>query len=113
MIVQSGTGTLTQASGTLDLGANAMLSAGTVQIEGGTLLADGPSATITSSLFYASSSTSSYQGILAGSGNSLTVNNPGCVLILSGSNDSYMGGTIVQAGTLEVMSSDEYLTGRP
>jgi autotransporter-associated beta strand protein len=94
---------LTQTAGQLELGTGAALSAGTVAINGGVLLADGPAAAITADLIYDSSSPSSYQGILAGAGNSLTVNNPGALLVLSGSN-TYQGGTYVAAGTLIAVS---------
>ena len=105
MLVGNGAGTLTQTAGSLELGTNATLSAGTVQINGGTLLADGPAATITSSLIYASSAASTYQGILTGAGNSLTLDNPAALLILSGSSNSYTGDTVVAAGTLEITSA--------
>jgi len=75
-----------------------------VQINGGILLADGPAATITASLVYASSSQSNYQGVLAGVGNSLTVNNPAALLILSGTG-LYTGGAFVNAGILAVTTS--------
>ena len=104
MVVEN-SGTLTQTAGALHLGASAALSAGAVAIDGGTLLADGPLAAITSSLVYASSSTSNYQGILAGAGNSLTLDNPAALLILSGANDSYTGGTYIEEGTLEITSA--------
>jgi autotransporter-associated beta strand protein len=104
MVVQNG-GTLTQNSGVLRLGGSATLTAGEVAIDGGTLRADGPLAAITSSLLYASPSASTYQGVLAGSGNSLTLDNPAALLILSGAGNSYTGGTYVQAGTLEITSA--------
>ena len=102
MVVNNGTGVLTQTAGTLELGAAAALSAGTVAINGGTILADGPGGTITANLLYASSSTSTYQGILAGAGDSLAVDNPSAVLVLSGSGNSYTGGTFVTSGELIV-----------
>jgi hypothetical protein len=105
MLVGNGAGTLTQTAGSLELGTNATLSAGTVEINGGTLLAGGPAATITSSLIYASSAASTYQGILTGAGNSLTLDNPAALLILSGSSNSYTGGTVVATGTLEITSA--------
>ena len=76
MVVNNGGGMLTQTSGTLEMGTGASLSAGSVEINGGVLLADGPAAMITANLFYSSSSASTYQGILAGAGNSLCVENP-------------------------------------
>ncbi len=104
MLVQNG-GTLTQTSGVLEVGASGTLTAGAVEINGGTLLADGRLATITASLLYASPSASTYQGILAGAGKSLTLDNPAALLILSGSSNSYTGGTYVEAGTLEITSA--------
>jgi autotransporter-associated beta strand protein len=99
MVVENG-GSMTQTGGTLHLGPTATLTAGTVQINGGTLLADGPAATITANLVYASPSASTYQGVLAGGGNSLSVNNVAAVLILSGAN-TYGGGTSINNGTLQ------------
>jgi autotransporter-associated beta strand protein len=101
MVVENG-GTLTQTSGVLHLGSSATLTAGMVEINGGMLLADGPLATITASLSYASSSISTYQGVLAGARNTLTLDNPAALLVLSGSSNSYTGGTYVEAGTLEI-----------
>jgi len=109
MVVQNG-GTLTQTAGTLHLGPSATLTAGTVQINGGTLLADGPAATITANLVYASPSASTYGGILAGGGNSLSVNNPAAVLTLSGANN-YTGGTSVTSGTLVVENQSAIPSG--
>ena len=93
-----------QSSGTLEMGTAATLSAGTVAIDGGTLLADGPGGEITANLVYGSSSASSYQGVLAGVGNSLTVDNPRAKLVLSGSGNTYAAGTFVMAGELVVSS---------
>ena len=104
LFVQSGTGTVTQSIGTLELGANTALSAGTVQINGGTIEADSPSALLSASLVYDAAGTNTYQGRIAGAGNSLTLDNPAAVLILSGS-DTYTGGTNVLGGTLIVDSS--------
>ena len=102
MVVDNGSGALSQTSGTLEMGTGATLSAGSVEISGGILLADGLAAMITANLFYSSSSTSTYQGILAGAGNSLTVDGSAAVLVLSGTGNSFTGGTYVEAGTLEV-----------
>ena len=104
MVVNNGAGVLAQSSGTLEMGTGASLSAGSVAITGGILLADGPAALITANLVYTSSSASTYQGILAGAGNTLTVDNPAAVLVLSGSGNSYTGGTFVTAGDLVVTS---------
>ena len=81
-----------------------MLSAGTVSIDGGALLADGPGGEITASLVYGSSSASIYQGVLAGTSDSLTVNGSGAALVLSGRVNSYTGGTFVTSGELIVVN---------
>ena len=99
IVVDNGKGLLVQTAGTLEIGTGATMSAGTVEIAGGILLADGPGGVIAASLVYGSSSASTYQGTLAGEGNSLTVNNPNAVLVLSGSG-SYTGGTYVESGSL-------------
>ena len=85
-----------------NLAAARALSAGLVEINGGTLLADGPGGTITASLVYGSPAASTYQGVLAGGGNSLTVDNPLATLVLSGTDNSYAAGTFVAAGELVV-----------
>jgi fibronectin-binding autotransporter adhesin len=103
MVVDNGAGVFLQSAGTLEMGTGATLSAGSVEISGGKLLADGPVATITANLIYDSPAASTYQGILAGAGNSLTVNGAGALLVLSGSN-TYGGDTNVQSGTLVVDS---------
>jgi autotransporter-associated beta strand protein len=104
MSVGNGEGTVTQTAGTLEIGTGATLTAGAVQVNGGTLLADGPAATISASLVYSSSSASRFQGTLAGAGTSLTLNDPSAILVLSSSN-SFTGGTIVNAGTLVLTSN--------
>jgi DNA-binding beta-propeller fold protein YncE len=109
MVVASG-GTMTQTAGTLHLGPSATLTAGTVQINGGTLEADGPAATIAASLVYASPAKSTYQGILTGSGNSLIVDNPAAELILGGTGN-YTGGTTVEEGLLVIDSSEAIPSG--
>ena len=110
MVLQSG-GTLTQTSGSLHLGTSATLSAGAVDIKGGTLLADGSAATIAASLVYASSSSSTYEGILTGAGDSLTLDNPDAILVLSGASNSFRSGTYVEAGELELASAGALLEG--
>ncbi len=105
MVIDNGAGILSQSAGKLEMGTGATLSAGTVEISGGILLADGPAAVITANLVYSSSSTSTYQGVLAGAGNSLSVDNPLAKLVLSGTSDSYTGGTFVTAGELVVTSA--------
>jgi hypothetical protein len=105
MVVNNGAGLLTQTAGVLEMGVSATLSGGTVAIDGGVLLADGPGGTITANLVYSSSLTSTYQGILAGAGNSLTVDNPLATLVLSGTGNTYTGGTFVTAGQLIVIGA--------
>ena len=50
MNVENGAGIVAQTSGVLEIGTGAALTAGTVEIAGGTLVADGPGATIKASL---------------------------------------------------------------
>ena len=104
MSVNNGAGLLAQTGGQLEIGTSAALSAGSVAMDGGTLLADGPGGEITADLIYGSSSASTYQGVLAGAGNSLTVDDPLAKLVLSGSGNTYAAGTIVAAGELVVTS---------
>jgi hypothetical protein len=104
MVVDNGTGLLSQTAGTLEMGTGATLSAGTVAINGGILLADGPGGVITANLVYGSSTASTYVGVLAGVGDSLLVSNPFATLVLSGSDNSYSAGTLVAAGELFVTS---------
>ena len=111
LTLSNGTGTLTQIAGTLHVGSNAAISAGTAQINGGTLVAAGPATLITANLVYASSSTSNYQGRLNGAGKSLTVNNPAALLVLSGSNNIYSGGTFVTSGTLDLAGNGAFPDG--
>jgi autotransporter-associated beta strand protein len=113
MAVNNGAGLLTQTGGQLEIGTGAALSAGTVAINGGTILADGPGGSITANLLYASSSASTYQGVLAGSGDSLSVNNASAVLVLSGSGNSYTGGTTVTSGELIVGNPGGIADGTP
>lgn len=105
MVVDNGAGALAQSGGMLEIGTSAALSAGTVEIAGGTLLADGPDGEITASLVYASPSASTYQGVLAGADTSLTLDNPAALLFLSGTSNSFMGGTYVETGTLVITSA--------
>jgi autotransporter-associated beta strand protein len=102
MVVDNAAGVLTQTAGTLEMGTGAALSAGSVEINGGVLRADGPGALITANLIYDSPAASTYQGVLAGAGNALTVS--GGLLVLSGTNNSYSGGTFVMGGQLVVTS---------
>src|SRR5262249_1360154 len=111
LVVENGAGLVAQSSGTLEIGTGALLSAGTVQINGGTLLADGPAGEIAANLAYASSSASNYQGIIAGAGNLLTINNPMAVFVLSGSGNSYMAGTSVASGKLIVTNPGAIASG--
>ncbi len=104
MTIQSGSGSLVQTGGSLSIGNGATVAAGTIEIAGGTISAADPTALLNSSLDYTSPASSTFQGILAGAGNSLTVNNPAALLILSGSSNTFGGGTNVEAGKLELTS---------
>ena len=103
MVVNNGAGVLAQSSGTLEMGTGAS-PAGSVAITGGILLADGPAALITGQPGLHQFIGEHLSGHLAGAGNTLTVDNPAAVLVLSGSGNSYTGGTFVTAGDLVVTS---------
>lgn len=95
------TGLVTSSSGTFSIGSSGNLTAnGDLAITGGTLAAAGTSSTITGSVNYTSSSDSSFQGIIAGSGRTLTLNGAS-TLALSGFN-TYTGATAVTSGKMIV-----------
>jgi DNA-binding beta-propeller fold protein YncE len=102
IVVDNGAGLYLQTGGNLELGASATLSAGTIAINGGTFMADGQGSLVTASLAYASSQASTYQGILAGPGTTVNVDNANSLLVLSGTSNSYGGGTFVTAGVLAI-----------
>ena len=67
----------------------------------GNSTAGNSSSTITGDVNYTSPSNSTFGGIIAGSGKTLTLNNPAATLILTGAN-TYTGGTNNPAGTLQI-----------
>ena len=85
-IVQSSTGSIT---GNVNVG------------NGGTLATTSTAATILGSLTYTSSVSSTYGGLIGGNASAVTLNSPGAMLTLSGSNQ-YGGGTFIQGGTLKL-----------
>ncbi len=100
----SATGVVTVTSGTLTIGTAGNLSAPAgLNVTGGSFAAGGAASTLTSSLNYASSSTSTFSGVIAGPGATVTMNTPG-LLTLSGAN-TYTGGTTINAGTLTISGS--------
>jgi len=99
------TGLITSSSGTFTIGSGANLTAnGDLDITGGTLAAGDSSSTITGNVNYTSPSNSLFAGIIAGSGKTLTLNNPAATLTLTGAN-TYTGGTTITSGTLQIGSN--------
>jgi fibronectin-binding autotransporter adhesin len=94
------TGVVTSSSGTFTIGTGANLTANSgLNVTGGTIVSGDISSTITGSVNYTSGVNSTFGGIIAGSGKTLTMNNGSATLTLNGAN-SYTGTTAVQAGTL-------------
>ena len=95
-------GLVTVSSGTFTIGSGANLRAdGGLSVTGtGTIAATDASAKITGSVSYLSSSNSTFAGIIAGAGKTLTLNNPTTTLTLAGPS-IYTGATTVTAGTLK------------
>jgi autotransporter-associated beta strand protein len=94
------TGAVTSSSGTLSIGAGANLTAnGGLNVTGGSLVAGSSASTVSGSVNYTSATASTFGGIIAGSGKTLTLNNAATTLTLTGVN-SYTGNTGVTAGTL-------------
>jgi fibronectin-binding autotransporter adhesin len=92
------------------IGSGADLTATTgVTIAGGTLGAADGSSTITGNVNYTSGSNSTFAGMIAGLGKTLTMNKAGSILTLTGAN-TYTGATTITAGTLAVNGS---LAGSP
>lgn len=89
-------GAVTASSGVFHLNGNLTDSAG-VNVTGGTISGTG---TLTGPLNYTSSSSSTFDGVVAGAG-PVTMNKAGATLTLTGSN-SYTGATNVLAGTLQL-----------
>ena len=80
---------------TIGNGANLTATAG-VNLTGGQIAGTG---TLTGNLNDTSAQASTFAGVIAGAGNTLTVNNAATTLTLSGAN-TYTGGTLVNAGSL-------------
>jgi fibronectin-binding autotransporter adhesin len=98
-------GVVTSSSGTFTIGSSGHLTASSgLNVTGGTLAAAGPNSTITGNVTYTSSQSSTFAGVIAGAGSTLTLNNVNSTLTLSGTN-TYTGATNVQAGTLVVNGS--------
>ena len=96
------TGTTTSSSGVFTIGSGANLTAaGGLSISGGTLVASDSTSTITGNVSYTSASSGTFGGVIAGSGNSLTMNKASSTLALTGLS-TYTGSTFINAGTLSV-----------
>lgn len=96
------TGIVTVNSGNFNVGTGANLTASNgVNVAAGTISSTDATGTITGSLNYASSSTSTYGGVIAGAGSSVTASGPGA-LVLGGSNTYGGGTTITGGGTLQL-----------
>lgn len=95
-------GAVTSSSSTFNIGSGANLTAnGDLNVTGGSIAAGSSSSTITGNVNYTSVSSSTYQGVVAGSGKTLTMNNSASTLTLSGTS-TYTGATTVSAGSLLV-----------
>ena len=102
---------ITSTSGTLTLSSGADLWAdGGLNIAGGTLAAGNASSTIIGSVDYTSSASSTFGGIITGTGKTVTMNNASGTLALSGAN-TYTGGTTISAGTLLANGSNSTGSG--
>jgi autotransporter-associated beta strand protein len=107
------TGVVTSSSGNLTIGNGANLTAnGGLNVTGGSLIAFNATSTLTGSLNYTSSANSTFAGIIAGSGKTVTMNTSAATLTLSGAN-TYTGATIINAGTVTVTGSLNGTTGTP
>ena len=99
------TGLITSSSGIFTIGNDANLTAnGNLNVTGGSLTAGNPFSTLTGSLEYTSNSNTTFAGIIAGSGKTLTMNRANTRLTLSGAN-TYTGATNITSGTLEISGS--------
>ncbi len=105
------TGVATSSSGTLTIGNGANLTANVgLNVTGGSISAGSATATLTGNLNYTSSTGSTFAGVIAGGGRTVTMNNSAATLTLSGAN-TYTGATIIKAGTLTVTGSLNGTTG--
>ena len=96
------TGLVTSSSNTFTIGAGANLTAnGGLAVTGGSIAGTG---TITGSVNYTSTTGSTWAGVIAGTGSTLTMNSAGTTLTLTGAN-TYTGTTSVIAGTLLLANS--------
>ena len=96
------TGLVTSSSGTFTIGAGANLTANAgLNVTGGSIVAGNDASTITGSVSYTSTTNSSYGGVIAGTGKTLTLNSAGTTLTLTGAN-TYTGLTTITAGTLKL-----------
>ena len=99
--VKNGTGDLVQTGGSFSVGSGATIAAGMLNISGGTISATDSTALVTASLNYTSPVNSTFNGIIAGAGRTVTLNNPAATLTLSAKN-TYSGVTTVIDGILEI-----------
>ena len=100
------TGAVTSSGGTFMIGSGANLTAnGGMNVTGGTLLAGAATSTITGNVSYTSSTNSTFSGVFAGSGKTITMNATGSTLTLSG-NNTYTGATTVSGGTLQASAAN-------
>jgi outer membrane autotransporter protein len=105
------TGLVTSSSGTFTIGNGANLTAnGNLNVTGGSIASGNSASTITGSVNYTSATSSSFGGVIAGAGKTLTMNNADATLTLSGAN-SYTGGTTISAGTIVAGSASALGTG--
>jgi hypothetical protein len=92
-------------NGNFNIGSGANLTAiSGLSVLGGTISATDSTSTLTGSLNYTSGGNSIFAGVIAGAGNTVTVNNSAGNLTLGGVN-TYTGLTSVTAGTLTVNGS--------
>src|SRR5262249_52524694 len=97
----NGAGGVTVASGTFTIGTGANLTAaGGLGVTGGTIAAGSATSTITGSVNYTSPANSTFQGVIAGAGKSVSVGGPG-TLTLTAAN-TYDGPTTISGGVLSV-----------
>jgi autotransporter-associated beta strand protein len=104
-------GVVTSSSGTLNIGSGANLTATAgLNVTGGTISSTDSTGTITGSVNYTSPSSSTFNGVIAGSGSTVTMNSSSATLTLAGIN-TYGGGTTITAGVLNVGSAQGSTSG--